>query len=84
MVYEIIISNEKEALGVTLPDELIEKIKKLSPDKNLFENQPNKEIVKILIKSLDKLILAHQYSDISDEPEKCDEGVVSQKRKTDN
>ena len=78
--YEIIVTNKKEALKVTLPENVVYRIKELSKfaDKD-FENISNEVILDIVLKSLDGLLYGYAYSQKTKEPVKNKAGASMKK-----
>ncbi len=61
--FEIIVKNDEAALRLELPDEVVTRIKDISSfNDNDFEELNNEAIMKIIIKSLDKLLYGFYHS----------------------
>lgn len=78
--YEVIVTNKKEALKVTLPENVVARIKEISEfaDKD-FENKSNEVILNMILKSIDKLIYGYSHSQKTEEPVKNKEGVTMER-----
>ena len=63
MIYEVIVRNEKDALKVELPKEVVDKLKEVSKyNEEDFKEKSNEFILKTLIKSLDVLLYSLEHT----------------------
>ncbi len=61
--FEIIVKNNEAALRLELPDDVVTRIKDFSSfNDNDFEELDNEAIMKIIIKSLDKILYGFSHS----------------------
>jgi len=82
--FEIIIKNEKEALRMKLPEDIVERIKVVSSlNDEDFNELDNKTILRIIVKSLDSILYGFEHTKIHSITKTDVEGgaVVTEKHK---
>ncbi|MCK5234156.1 MAG: hypothetical protein KAJ91_05035 [Candidatus Aenigmarchaeota archaeon] len=72
--FEIVVKDGHDALRLVLPDNVVDRIKKLSPhDHGDFKELNNDDIMKVMVKSLDILLYGFEHSPLHTETTVCSE-----------